>query len=163
MTFIDRFETAVAGDTARAFSLAVLRITTAGLMFWWGLVKGLDMGVGQAVSNAFYGGVFSVDMLLIGFGWLQVATALALALGAFRGVLLPFQFVMNLFVAIAVWQSIIDPFWLFSAGEAPGTVNKLFYPSAIVAAGSLALIAFRRDDVWALDTLIGGRRAAQPA
>ncbi|MEM6972476.1 MAG: hypothetical protein AAF577_06695 [Pseudomonadota bacterium] len=160
---IDRIETALSGETARAAGLATLRVTTAGLMFWWGLVKGLDLGVGQAVSNAFYGGFFSVDMLLIGFGWLQVAAAIALALGLFGRVLLPFQFVVNLFVALAVWQSIIDPFWLYSAGEAPGTVNKLFYPSAIVAAASFVLWSLRRDDVWAVDSLIGGRRTAQPA
>ncbi|MEO1469643.1 MAG: hypothetical protein AAFV86_11330 [Pseudomonadota bacterium] len=163
MTTIDRLDDALTGETAKRAGLMALRVTTAGLMFWWGLVKGLDMGVGQAVSNAFYGGFFSVDALLIAFGWFQVVAAIALALGLLRGPLLAVQVVMNTFVAVAVWQSVLDPFWLFMPGEAPGTVNKLFYPSAIVAAGSLVLMAFRREDAWALDRLVQGAPRARPA
>ncbi|MEL6775481.1 MAG: hypothetical protein AAFS07_02155 [Pseudomonadota bacterium] len=160
MTAIDRLESAVQGETARAASLAALRITTAGLMFWWGLVKGLDMGVGAAVSNAFYGGLFTLDALLIAFGWLQVFAAIALALGLFRRALLPFQLVVSVATAVVVWQSILDPFWLWMPGEAPGTVNKLFYPSAIVAVASFLLWSFRAQDTWALDRVIGGRQTA---
>ncbi|MEM6423078.1 MAG: hypothetical protein AAF698_10835, partial [Pseudomonadota bacterium] len=126
MTVLDRFETAVTGPKAQAAGLLALRITTAGLLFWWGLAKGLDLGVGQAVSTKYYGGVFNADVLLIAFGWLQVIAAVALAFGLFRRALLPFQFVVNLFVALAVWQSLIDPFWLWMGGEKPGTVNTLF-------------------------------------
>ncbi|MEM8793027.1 MAG: hypothetical protein AAGE80_15515 [Pseudomonadota bacterium] len=143
--------------TSRHAALLLLRVTLAGLLFWWGLAKGLDLGVGARVSDKYYGGVFSIDLLLIVFGWAQVAAAALLAIGLFRAPLLLFQLVVNVFVAAAVWQSLIDPFWLWTGGEKPETVNALFYPSAIVAAGSFLLLSFRNMDSWALDRVIGAR------
>ncbi|MEO1490768.1 MAG: hypothetical protein AAFV19_01270 [Pseudomonadota bacterium] len=132
--------------TSRQISLLVLRLTLAGLIFWWGLVKGLNIGVGANVSDKYYGGTFSQEILLIAFGWFQVVLAVMIALGPWRRFTLPVMFVINAFVAAAVWQSIIDPFWLWMGGEKPGTVNALFYPSAVVVAGCWVLIAFRRED-----------------
>ena len=47
---------------SRQLGLLALRVTTAGLLLWWGLVKGLDTGAGAAVSNKYYGGMFSADV-----------------------------------------------------------------------------------------------------
>jgi len=134
----------------KRISLLLLRLTLAGLIFWWGLVKGLNIGVGQSVSDTYYAGTFSQDMLLIAFGWFQVALAVLIALGPYRRFTIPIMFIINAFVAAAVWQSLIDPFWLWMGGEKRETVNALFYPSAIVVAGCLVLIAFRREDSIAL-------------
>jgi uncharacterized membrane protein YphA (DoxX/SURF4 family) len=134
----------------KSISLLILRITLAGLIFWWGLVKGLNIGVGQAVSDKYYGSTFTMDALLIGFGWFQVVLAVVIILGPLRRFTLPIALVINGFVAAAVWQSIIDPFWLWMGGEKPETVNALFYPSIIVVAGLLVLMAFRREDRIAL-------------
>lgn len=142
------------GTMMRNLSLFLLRVTLAGLLFWWGLVKGIGTGTGEAVSNKYYAGLFSIDALLLAFGWVQVLASMLIALGLFRMIVLPFQFVVNFFVAAVVWVSLIDPFWLWHTGEKPETVNALFYPSAIVAAASLLVIAFRRDDAWAVDRLI---------
>ena len=136
---------------SQKIGLLTLRVSLAGLVFWWGLVKGLNTGTGQNVSNAFYGGLFSVDVLLIVFGWTQVALAVLVALGLFRAITLPVMFVINAFVALAVWQSILDPFWMFFAGEKPPTHNTLFYPSLIIAAGCWVILAFRDSDTYALD------------
>ncbi|MEM0944814.1 MAG: hypothetical protein AAGI70_12810, partial [Pseudomonadota bacterium] len=125
----------------RPAALLALRVTTAGLLLWWGLAKGLDLGVGARVSDKYYGGLFTVDMLLIGFGWVQVALAGLLVLGAFRRPLLWVQLTINGFVAITIWQSFVDPFWLWMPGERPDTLNALFYPSIIVVAGCVVLIA----------------------
>lgn len=159
---IDRLERALGSEEMRAFALAVTRISMAGLLFWWGLAKGLDIGVGQAVSENFYGGLFSARALLIGFGWVQVAAAVALMLGLWRRVLLPLQLVVNGFVAAAVWVYFIDPFWLWMGGGKPLWYGHLFYPSLIVASVSLLLITLRDQDRWALDRLIApdGRRIA---
>ncbi|MBY8975596.1 hypothetical protein KHP62_07255 [Rhodobacteraceae bacterium NNCM2] len=143
--------------TMRNLSLLLLRVSLAGLLFWWGLAKGLNTGVGQGVSERYYGGLFSIDYLLIAFGWVQVVAAVFLALGLYRYPFLIFQFVINLFVAIAVWQSIIDPFWYWMPGERPGTQNQLFYPSFIIVSGSFLLLTMRSADHWALDRLIGRR------
>lgn len=144
--FTDRF--------TKGLTLLMFRISLAGLMFWWGLTKVLGTGTGQGVSDKYYGGVFTIDILLAFFGGVQVLAAFLLALGIFRWVTLPFQLIMNGFVAIIVWQSLIDPFWLWTPGEKPETVNALFYPSLIVAIGSFLLIAFRDQDSWALDRVI---------
>lgn len=135
---------------SRSASLFLLRIAIAGLIFWWGLVKGLGTPTGAAVSEKYYGGAFTIDALLIVFGWFQVVLAVLVVIGSFRRFTLPILFVINAFVAFAVWQSIADPFWLWlGSGEKPETVNALFYPSLIVVAGCWVLMAFRKDDRWA--------------
>ena len=139
---------------SQRLGLVVLRVSTAGLIFWWGLRKGLNTGTGQAVSDKYYGGAFTQDLVLIAFGWAQVALAVLLVLGLFRRITLPVQFVINAFVAVIVWQSIADPFWMWMGGDRPETLNALFYPSIIVAAACWVLIAFRRQDTFALDTLL---------
>ncbi|MEM9358353.1 MAG: hypothetical protein AAGB04_19365 [Pseudomonadota bacterium] len=138
----------------QSFSLLFLRVTTAGLLFWWGLAKALRPAIGENVSNKFYGGMFNAESLLVGFGWAQVVCALLLIVGIFRLPLLWVQLAINMFVAASVWQSLIDPFWFWMGGEKPGVVNALFYPSAIVVAASLLLIAFRSQDSLALDRII---------
>ena len=89
---------------------------------------------------------------------MQVALALLLiALGIYAGApALWAQLVINLFVAaLPFWQSLVDPFWLWFPGDKPETVNALFYPSAIVAAASWVLLAFRdRGHDLALDRLL---------
>jgi hypothetical protein len=53
---------------------------------------------------------------------------------------------------VGVWRSVVDPWgWVFEGS------NALFYPSAIIFAGSLVLYAFRDADIVALDS-----KAAQP-
>lgn len=144
---------ALTSPLSQQVGLVVLRLATAGLIFWWGLRKALNTGTGQAVSDKYYGGMFTQDTLLIMFGWAQVALAVLVALGLFRIVTLPLQFAINAFVAIIVWQSITDPFWMWMGGEKPDTLNALFYPSIVVAAACWVLIAFRTHDKVALDTL----------
>ena len=140
---------------SQAVGLLLLRISLAGLIFWWGLIKGLNTGAGQSVSDTYYGGVFSIEYLLIAFGWFQVLLAVLVVLGLFRMITYPIMFVINGFVAVAVWQSLIDPFWMWMGGEKPETVNALFYPSIIVAMACWVLIAFCRYDTISIDHLKG--------
>ncbi|MEO0820445.1 MAG: hypothetical protein AAF074_08465 [Pseudomonadota bacterium] len=156
----NRFEAFAASAGSRHFALLTTRIAMGGLLFWWGLVKGLNTGVGPAVSDRFYGGLFSIDALLIGFGWLQVAAGIAIALGLLLRALLPFQLVVNLFVALSVAVAFVDPFWLWMGGEKPSPSLHLFYPSLIIATVSWLLIAFRDQDAWTLDRVLTGNRGA---
>ena len=142
----------------QAASLLILRVTTAGLLFWWGLAKALRPNIGESVSNKYYGGIFNAEWLLTSFGWAQVVCALLLIVGLCRMPLLWIQLAINAFVAASIWQSLVDPFWFWMAGDKPGTVNALFYPSAIVVAASLVLIAFRAQDSLALDRLLSKDR-----
>lgn len=159
---LDTFYRAANSRASQALSLLLLRIAMAGLLLWWGLARGLQTGVGETVSDTFYGGIFSAPMLMFLFGWLEVAVAVLLAVGLLRAVLLPLQLVINVFVAATVWPYIVDPFWLFSAGEKPMQFGHLFYPSIIIAVASWVLIAFLPQDRLALDRL-ARRRSTQPA
>ncbi len=146
-----RYAATVESGLSRNLALLALRVTLGFLMIWWGLAKGLNTGVGQVVSDSFYGGMFSMQALLVGFGWLQVVGGAAIVLGLFRAILLPVQFAINFFTAGAVWWAIVDPFWIYLPGEKPFPFPQLFYPSAIIVAGSWLVIAFRSQDRWALD------------
>ncbi|MEM7237762.1 MAG: hypothetical protein AAF501_08065 [Pseudomonadota bacterium] len=137
----------------RYFSLMLLRVSLAGLLLWWGLAKAFGTGVGQKVSDTYYHGYFSIELLLVVFGWVQVVAAVCLAIGLFRLPFLVFQLLVNLFVAVTIWQSIADPFWMWMPGEKPETLNALFYPSAIVVAGCFLLLTMRGWDRWALDRM----------
>jgi uncharacterized membrane protein YphA (DoxX/SURF4 family) len=150
-------EDLLVSTVSKRAGLLALRVTVAGLMFWWGLAKGLNTGVGQAVSESFYGGAFSVDTLLIGDGWLQVAAAILIAAGLLRRYLLPLQLIVNTFVASTIWWAFIDPFWLWMDGARPFQFPQLFYPSIIIVAASWLLIAFRDQDTWALDEVLARR------
>jgi hypothetical protein len=44
---------------------------------------------------------------------------------------------------LGVWKSIVDPWGWFLTGA-----NTLFYPSLIIFAGVLILIAFADEDRW---------------
>ena len=160
---LNSFERMNRSPGAQAASLFVLRLSMAGLMFWWGLIKVLNTGVGQAVSNTFYWGLFTDNLLLIGFGWFQIVLAALMAVGLLRGPVLWAQLIMSVFVALTIWDSLIDPFWLWMPGEKPPRVNSLFYPSLIIAAVSWVLIALREADTIALDRWIANsrRRAAK--
>jgi hypothetical protein len=58
----------------------------------------------------------------------------------------PLQLLLNGASLLAVMPSVIDPWgWMFEGS------NVLFYPSLIIFAGSLLLIAYRDEDRMALD------------
>lgn len=135
----------------QSLTLAFLRVTCGFLLIWWGLAKGLSLGVGRAVSDNFYGGLFSVDTLLVAFGWFEVALGAAVVLGYARRYVLPAQLAINAFTAAAVWYAIIDPFKLYLPPQSSFPFTQLFYPSIIVVAANCVLIAFRPADTLALD------------
>lgn len=148
-------ERASAGDRAKAASLLALRVTMGFLMIWWGLNKVLTAST--AVSDTFYGGMFSVGILQQGFGVLQVGLGVLLVLGLFRTLTLPVLTLMTAFTAAAVWYAIIDPFNWYLGNERPFPFTQLFYPSAIIVAAALVLMAFRDQDRLALDRRVGRR------
>lgn len=165
---VEDFDARTRGERSRNAALLALRVSTAGLMLWWGLLKALGlpsavagMSAGRAVSDRYYGGAFSNEAALSAFGWAQVLMAALLAVGLLRAPLLWAQLVVNLFVAAAVGWSLVDPLWLWGPGDRPATLNLLFYPSAIVVAASWLLIAFRAEDAWALDRVVFSPRTAR--
>ena len=104
-----------------------------------------DVEHGMAVANKFYFGFLAVESALQVAGVLQILVGLAVVVGFARRWTYPVQVLLNAASLMAVMQSVIDPWsWVFEGS------NALFYPSLIIFAASLLLIAYRDEDKWVL-------------
>lgn len=134
----------------QAGALFFLRASIALLVLIWGLDKLVDPGHAIAVSDRFYFGLLSHPALLPIVGAAQVGVAILGLVGLFRRWVDPVILLINLGSFLSVWQSIVDPWgWVFE-----GT-NALFFPSLIVLAGCILLLAFRDYETLALDLRLG--------
>jgi uncharacterized membrane protein YphA (DoxX/SURF4 family) len=136
----------------KAFTLAGLRLSTGLLLLIWGLVKISAPGAAVGVSDKYYGGTLSAEMLQMPLGIAQVVLALLVIIGLFRRIVLPLQAIVLGIGLLAIWQYILDPLGLYLLTE--DTRQLLFFPSLGIFFASLVLIAFRSDDRLALDTII---------
>jgi len=130
----------------KPFSLLALRITIALLVLLWGIDKLVDPGHALRVSDNFYRGLLSHGALMPVLGTLQVSLALLAMVGLFRRIVDPLILLVNLGSMIGVWRSLVDPWGWFLEGT-----NVLFFPSVIVVAGCLVLIAFRDEETLVMD------------
>ncbi len=128
------------------WSLLFLRLTIGVLLVWWGLDKLVQVDHGIQVAQYFYFGVGASRSFLQAFGGFETALGLLVILGWGRRWTYPLLLLITGVTLVGVWRSVVDPWgWVFE-----GT-NALFYPSAIIFAGSLVLHAFRATDTLALD------------
>ncbi len=132
----------------RAYSLLFLRFSIALLVFHWGLDKILDPGHTLAVSDRFYMGLLSFPALIPILGVMQVGVALAAMVGFARRLVDPVILLLTLGTALGVWKSILDPWGLVFEGT-----NALFFPSLIVVAACVLLLAFRSDERYVFDRI----------
>jgi putative oxidoreductase len=130
----------------KAFSLLFLRVSIALLVLIWGLDKIVDPAHAIRVSDNFYFGLLSVAWLMPVLGAAQVVVALLALVGLCRRFVDPLILLINLGSLLGVWRSIVDPWGWFLEGT-----NALFFPSLIVAAGCLVIIAFRDQETLVLD------------
>lgn len=127
-------------------SLLLLRVSLGWLLVIWGADKVFNVEHGLAVANKFYFGLLAAERALQVAGVLQMLIGLAVVVGFARRWVYPAQLLLNSASLLAVFKSVLDPWgWVFT-----GT-NALFYPSLIIFAASLLLIALREDDTWVLD------------
>jgi putative oxidoreductase len=133
----------------RHASLLLLRISLGGLMLYWGVDKLINVSHGQTVAEKFYGGMSVATAAMQGFGVAQVALGLLIIAGLLRRYTYPALLAVTGTTLIAVWKSIVDPFKLLLDGG-----NLIFYPSLIIFAGALVLLAFRDEDRW----VVGARK-----
>jgi uncharacterized membrane protein YphA (DoxX/SURF4 family) len=127
-------------------TLLLLRISLGGLMVYWGIDKLRNVSHGIGVAQKFYGGISVAAFGMQAFGVLQTVLGALIIVGAARRVAYPALLLVTGTTLLAVWQSIVDPFKLLMPGG-----NLIFYPSLIIFAGALVLIAFRDMDAVALD------------
>jgi putative oxidoreductase len=127
-------------------TLLLLRISLGWLLVIWGADKVFNVEHGMAVANKFYFGFLAAESALQVAGVLQILIGLAVVVGFARRWVYPIQVLLNGASLLAVFKSVVDPWgWVLT-----GT-NALFYPSLIIFAASLLLIAFREEDTLVLD------------
>ena len=115
-------------------------------MVLWGIDKLINVSHGVTVAQKFYGGLSVSTTVMQAFGVVQVLLGALIIVGLLRRVTYPMLLLVTATTLLAVWKSIIDPFKLVMQGG-----NLIFYPSLIIFAGALVLLAFREQDDIALD------------
>lgn len=133
-------------DRFKSFSLLLLRVSIALLVLLWGIDKIVDPEHAIGVSDTFYLGLLSLPALMPLLGIGQVAVSILALVGLFRKWVDPVILLINLGSLAGVWRSIVDPWGWFLDGT-----NVLFFPSLIIAAGCLVLIAFQDQESLVLD------------
>lgn len=131
----------------KALTLLLLRLSTGIYLILWGLIKlqAKDMAVG--VSDKYYGGVLSSDLLNYGVGVVEVVVGLLVVLGLMRSIAYAGQVVFYFIGAAAIIANLIDPFGLFLAAGPKLT----FFPSWTLLFASLIIIAFKEYDTYSID------------
>jgi uncharacterized membrane protein YphA (DoxX/SURF4 family) len=119
----------------------------------WGADKLANPDHSVVVARTFYRGVMATHGMMPVLGALQLALGLLLAPGALRRFTYPALALVTGVTLLGVWRSVVDPWgWYFE-----GT-NALFFPSLIIFAAVLVLVAFRHEDTLSLDAHVHSRR-----
>ena len=125
----------------QSLSLLALRVSIGALMIVWGLDKLANPAHGVAVAGRFYFGLFDSASAMPVLGVGQITLGLLVVAGVSRRYAYPALAAVTGMTLLGVWRSVVDPWgWVFE-----GT-NALFFPSLIIFAGVLVLIAFREMD-----------------
>jgi uncharacterized membrane protein YphA (DoxX/SURF4 family) len=129
----------------RAATLLFLRFSVGWLMVVWGADKLVNPAHGVAVASGFYFGLFGQPALMTAYGIAQIALGALVVAGALRRYTYPVLAGITGLTLVGVWRSVVDP-W----GWYLGRTNALFYPSLIIFASVLVLMAFRDADRYAM-------------
>lgn len=126
----------------KAITLLLLRLSTGVYLILWGLVKLISQDNAVAVSNKYYLGLLSADVINYGVGVIEIATGLLVSLGLFRNISYPAQLLFYLVGLLAITPYILDPFGMYLVESAKLT----FFPSTTLLFASIVLIAFKEFD-----------------
>ena len=143
----------------KPWSLLFLRIGTGLLLIIWGLPRVIMPETGPFLANRYYSGLFNAQTLQMAYGAFEALVGLLIVLGLFRRIVYPLQALILVPATLMIWRYLLDPLglWLLSRKQS----QILFFPSITVAAATLVLLAFGRDDRFALDRLFD--RKTRPA
>ncbi len=122
---------------------AMLRMSIGYLLVIWGVDKLVNPAHGLDVSDHFYLGVFTFPGLMPVFGITELILGGLVIVGIWGRYTYPGVVVIAAITAAGVWRSIVDPWGWYLQGA-----NALFYPSLIILAASLVLLA----DEWQVST-----------
>jgi uncharacterized membrane protein YphA (DoxX/SURF4 family) len=135
--------------TLRPISLLLLRIGTGLLLVLWGSLRVFSPAAGPGLAGKYYGGFLQAETLQVAFGAAEIAIGLLVVLGLFRRTAYSLQALILIPGALLLWRYLLDPMGMYLMTRE--TSQILFFPSITVAAACLVLLAFRDDDLYALD------------
>jgi uncharacterized membrane protein YphA (DoxX/SURF4 family) len=119
----------------------LLRVSIGYLLVIWGVDKLVNPAHGLAVSDRFYFGWFSRSWLMTAFGAVEILLGLLVIAGIRNRYTYPVVAGITGATLLGVWRSILDPWgWYLSGAEV------LFYPSLIIFAAALVLLAEGREE-----------------
>ncbi|WP_020591474.1 hypothetical protein [Kiloniella laminariae] len=144
--------------TAQALALLGLRVTVGMLLVWWGMAKVINPEIGVMISRTFYWDLFSDPEPQYRFGYFQFVIGACVTLGLMEKYATPILLVMTLTSAAAIWQALLDPFDLYLPLGKVTNFQHFFYPTAIIIAGALTLMAFRGVNRLSLDYFLKHHR-----
>lgn len=139
----------------KAATLLFLRISTGLMAIIWGFIKIGSAETGVNIANKYYGSFWSLEALQMPWGIFQVIIGLLVILGLFRKIVYPIQALIFCLGAAAIWKYLLDPLGLYLLNDE--TRNTLFFPSLIVAAATLVIIAFKEFDTLSIDSKFRGK------
>lgn len=127
--------------TSQVYTLLALRASLGLLMVVWGADKLANPAHGVAVADGFYFGLLGAPALMPALGVAQIVLGLLVVVGLLRRFTHPLLAAVTGATLVGVWRSVLDPWgwWL-------ERTNALFFPSLIIFAGALVLLAFRDAD-----------------
>jgi uncharacterized membrane protein YphA (DoxX/SURF4 family) len=131
-----------------AAALCALRASLGWLMLVWGADKLANPAHGMKVAEHFYFGLPAGATLMHAAGAAQLALGALVVLGLWRRAAYPALAAVTGLTLVGVWRSVLDP-W----GWALDGTNALFFPSVVIFAGVLVLLATREQDRWAVDAV----------
>jgi uncharacterized membrane protein YphA (DoxX/SURF4 family) len=129
----------------RPLALLALRLSLGLLMLVWGADKFANPEHGVQVARHFYFGLPLGRAVMPVLGAAQIALGLLVTAGVARRAAYPALAAVTGVTLLGVWRSVVDPWGWWLEGT-----NALFFPSLIIFAGALVLLAFRDDDRFVL-------------
>ena len=134
----------------KAISLLLLRLSTGIYLILWGMVKLASKEMAVRVSDTYYNGLLSGDIINYTLGGVQVLIGLLVVLGLFRVIAYFGQLAFYLVGALAIIANLVDPFGAYLAS----TAKLTFFPSWTLLFASLVIIVFKEDDTLSLDSKV---------
>jgi len=135
----------------KAISLLLLRISTGIYLVFWGGRKIFDVQGSIGLSDRYYGGMLSSEMVNLGLGAIQVVVGALVVLGLFRAFIYKAQAVCYGLGLLIIIKYILDPFGLYLVEAGRLT----WFPSTTLFIASLIMIAFIEYDTKTLDSKRG--------
>ncbi len=118
----------------------LLRASIGYLLVIWGVDKLVNPAHGIKVSDWLYFGWFSERWIMSAFGIVEVVLGVLVMTGVWKRIAYPALAAITGVTLLGVWRSIVDPWGWYLSGA-----NALFYPSLIIFAGVLLLLAEDRQ------------------